>query len=114
MNTSPTPNLYKHHRFPVETIRYCIWPYNPFSLSYRDVEELMADRGVALSHEAVRYRCRNVDNGFTVKEIDRLAPLHVWSKRPDIFPSILLNIALCVGFLPHPSPLSVTLRPACR
>jgi putative transposase len=58
MNTSPTPDLYKRHRFPVEIISHCIWLYYRFSLSYRDVEELMAERGVPLSHEAVRYWCR--------------------------------------------------------
>jgi putative transposase len=58
MNTSPTSDLYKRHRFPAEIISHCVWLYYRFSLSYRDVEELMADRGVTLSHEAVRYWCR--------------------------------------------------------
>jgi putative transposase len=58
MNTSPTSDLYKRHRFPAEIISHCVWLYYRFSLSYRDVEELMADRGVTLSHESVRYWCR--------------------------------------------------------
>jgi transposase-like protein len=53
MHTSPPPDLYKRHRFPVEIISHFIWLYDRFSLSYRDVEELMAERGVTLSHEAV-------------------------------------------------------------
>jgi putative transposase len=57
MKTPPT-NLYKRHRFPAEIISHCVWLYSRFCLSYRDVEELMADRGVPLSHEAVRYWCR--------------------------------------------------------
>jgi putative transposase len=57
MKTPPT-NLYKRHRFPAEIISHCVWLYFRFCLSYRDVEELMADRGVTLSHEAVRYWCR--------------------------------------------------------
>ena len=58
MNTSPTSDLYKRHRFPAEIISHCVWLYYRFSLSYRDVEELMADRGVTRSHESVRYWCR--------------------------------------------------------
>jgi putative transposase len=58
MNTSPATNLYKRHRFPAEIISQCVWLYFRFCLSYRDVEELMAARGVILTYEAVRYWCR--------------------------------------------------------
>jgi putative transposase len=58
MHTSPPPDLHKRHRFPAEIISHGVWLYYRFSLSYRDVEELMADRGVTLSHEAVRSWCR--------------------------------------------------------
>jgi putative transposase len=58
MNPPPTPNLYKRHRFPAEIISHCVWLYFRFCLSYRDVEELMAERGVLLTYEAVRYWCR--------------------------------------------------------
>src|ERR671927_751166 len=58
MNPRPTPNPYKRHRFPAEIISHCIWLYFRFCLSYRDVEELMAERGVVLTYEAVRYWCR--------------------------------------------------------
>src|ERR671924_2191821 len=58
MNTPATTNLHKRHRFPAEIISHCMWLYYRFSLSYRDVEELMAERGVTMSHEAVRYWCR--------------------------------------------------------
>jgi transposase-like protein len=54
MNTLPAINPYKRHRFPAEIISHCVWLYYRFSLSYHEVEELMADRGVTLSHEAVR------------------------------------------------------------
>jgi putative transposase len=50
MHTSSTADLYKRHRFPAEIISHCVWLYYRFSLSYRDVEELMDDRGVTLSH----------------------------------------------------------------
>jgi putative transposase len=58
MNPPATTNLYKRHRFPGEIIRHSVWLYYRFSLSYRDVEELMAERGVTMSHEAMRYWCR--------------------------------------------------------
>ena len=59
MNTlPPANNLYKRHRFPAEIISHCVWLYFRFCLSYRDVEELMAERGVILTYEAVRYWCR--------------------------------------------------------
>jgi putative transposase len=55
MMTSPATPLYKRHRFPAEIIRHSVWLYFRFSLSYRDVQEMMAERGVIVSHEAVRY-----------------------------------------------------------
>jgi putative transposase len=58
MNPLPATNPYKRHRFPAEIISHSVWLYYRFSLSYRDVEESMAERGVTLSHEAVRYWCR--------------------------------------------------------
>jgi len=50
----PTASLYRRHRFPAEIISHCIWLYFRFTLSYRDVQEIMAMRGVALSYEAIR------------------------------------------------------------
>ena len=49
----PDP-LYFRHRFPVEIISYAVWLYYRFSLSFRDVEELMAQRSVIVSYETVR------------------------------------------------------------
>src|SRR3712207_9584914 len=57
MNISPTSDLYKRHRFPAEIISHCVWLYFRFSLSYRDVEELLAARGVVLTDETVRQWC---------------------------------------------------------
>jgi putative transposase len=64
MNTPATTNLYKRHRFPAEIISHSVWLYYRFSLSYRDVEELMAERGITLSHEAVRYWCRKLGQTY--------------------------------------------------
>ena len=45
------------HRFPIDVISQCVWLYFRFSLSYRDVELMMAERGVTLSYESVRQWC---------------------------------------------------------
>ena len=55
MRTSVSP--YHRHRFPAEIISHCVWLYFRFALSFRDVEEMLAMRGVALSYETVREWC---------------------------------------------------------
>jgi hypothetical protein len=48
------PISYDRHRFPPEVIRHAIWLYLRFTLSYRDVEELLAERGFDVPYETVR------------------------------------------------------------
>ncbi|MFE7394602.1 IS6 family transposase [Streptomyces sp. NPDC057582] len=48
---------YRGHRYPVEVISHCVWLYFRFPLSFREVEELMLQRGVSVSHETVRRWC---------------------------------------------------------
>jgi putative transposase len=55
MNPPRATHSYKCHRFPAEIISHCVWLYFRFCLNYRDVEEMMAERGVMLTYEAVRY-----------------------------------------------------------
>ena len=56
---TPTPNSrYKTHRFPIEIISHTVWRYFRFCLSFRDVEELMWERGVIVPYEALRKWCR--------------------------------------------------------
>ena len=50
-------SLYKRHRFPGEVISHAAWLCNRCLLSYRDVEELLAGRGIAVSYRAVRRWC---------------------------------------------------------
>src|SRR5882762_1384544 len=57
MTTSES--LYQRHCFPSEIISHCVWLYFRFSLSFRDVEELMSSRGVSLTYETVREWCLN-------------------------------------------------------
>jgi putative transposase len=48
------PISYARHQFPAEIIRHTVWLYLRFTLSYRDVEELLAERGIETSYETVR------------------------------------------------------------
>src|SRR5215213_4964515 len=48
------PISYARHQFPAEIIRHATWLYLRFTLSYRDVEELLAERGIETSYESVR------------------------------------------------------------
>ena len=48
------PLSFKHHRFPPEIICYAIWLYARFTLSFRDVEGMLAERGIDASYETVR------------------------------------------------------------
>ncbi len=45
---------FKHHRFPLDIIRHSIWLYARFTLSFRDVEEMLAERGLDVSYETIR------------------------------------------------------------
>ena len=45
---------YKRHRFPATVIQHAVWLYFRFTLSLRDVEEMMAHRGVDVSYETIR------------------------------------------------------------
>src|SRR3954465_15332786 len=45
---------YRRHRFPPPVIQHAVWLYLRFTLSYRDVEELLAERGLEVSYETVR------------------------------------------------------------
>jgi transposase-like protein len=47
------PLRYRRHRFPPEIIQHAIWLYLRFTLSYRDVEDLLAERGLEVSYETV-------------------------------------------------------------
>src|SRR5919199_4692652 len=51
------PERYKHHRFPGEIISHGVWLYYRFSLSYRDVQEILCERGITVTHEAIRQWC---------------------------------------------------------
>jgi putative transposase len=49
---------FRGYRFPPEIITHAVWLYHRFALSHRDVEELLAERGIQVSYEAIRLWCR--------------------------------------------------------
>jgi putative transposase len=50
-------NTYKRHRFPPDIISYAVWLYYRFNLSHRDIEDLLAERGITVSRESIRLWC---------------------------------------------------------
>ena len=50
-------NTYKRHRFLSDNISYSVWLYYRFNLSYRDIEDLLAERGITVSYETIRLWC---------------------------------------------------------
>ncbi len=70
---SPVPS---HHgyRFPSDIIAYAVWLYFRFNLSFRDVEDLLAQRGITVTYETIRRWCRT----FTVRI---LAGSGAWATR---------------------------------
>ncbi len=58
MNESIADLNDKRHRFPPAVIGHAVWRYFRFALSYRDVEESLAERGVIVTYETVRQWCR--------------------------------------------------------
>lgn len=65
-------NLYKRHRSPPEIIQYAVRAYYRFNLSHRDVEDLLAERGITVSYESIRLWC----NKFGPKYARRLKRKH--------------------------------------
>jgi putative transposase len=57
MKTTATAPDYRGYRFPPEIISHAVWLYFRFSLSFRDVEELLAQRGIVVTYETVRQWC---------------------------------------------------------
>jgi putative transposase len=50
-------NTYKRHRFPPDIISYAVWLYYRFNLSHRDIEDLLAERGIIVTRESIRLWC---------------------------------------------------------
>jgi hypothetical protein len=64
MTPPAAPERYKNHRFPGEIISHGVWLYYRFPLSYRDVQELLFERGIDVTHEAIRQWCRKFGQDY--------------------------------------------------
>jgi putative transposase len=64
MPLPPTPHPYTRHRFPAELIRHGVWRYGRFGLRDRQVEALMAERGISLMYEVGRSWCRKFGQAY--------------------------------------------------
>ena len=53
-------NIYAGYRYPAQIISHAVWLYHRFTLSFRDIEELLAARGVVVSYETIRQWCKKV------------------------------------------------------
>ena len=53
----PRRSRYLRHRFPSDIISHAVWLYHRYCLSFRDVEDLLAERGIIVSYETIRQWC---------------------------------------------------------
>lgn len=58
-------SIYKRHRFPPSIIQHAVWLYYRFNLSTRDVEDLLAERNISVSYEAIRLWINKFGPEFT-------------------------------------------------
>ena len=65
-------NLYKCYRSPRQITQYAAWLYHRFNLSYRDIEDILAKRGIKVSYESIRLWC----NRFGPRHAGRLRRRH--------------------------------------
>ena len=61
---TPQPTTYPGYRFPAEIISQAVWVYHVFGLSLREVELILAERGIVVSHESIRQWCLKFGSGF--------------------------------------------------
>ena len=57
------PISYARHQFPPVIIQHAVWLYLRFTLSYRDVEDLLAERGLDVSYDGLVHGCRGCPGG---------------------------------------------------
>jgi putative transposase len=66
---------YHGYRFPPEIISHAVWLYHRFCLSFRDTEDLLAQRGISVSYEAIRQWCRTFGSAYARSLKRRQGPL---------------------------------------
>ncbi len=79
---------YRGHRFPTEIISHAVWLYHRFCLSFRDVEDLLAERGITVSYETIRQWCKKFGPEYARKLRRRVGPLGDTWFLDEVFVSI--------------------------
>jgi len=79
---------YQRHRFPSEIISHAVWLYQRFCLSFREVEELLAERGITVTYETVRQWCRKFAPAYARKLKKRQGRLGDSWQLDEVFVSI--------------------------
>ena len=59
--------LYKRYRFPSEIIQYAVWLYYRFNLSHRDIQDLLAEREITVTYEAIRLWCNKFGSIYAAR-----------------------------------------------
>src|SRR5258707_10677990 len=87
MKTNIIAPDYKGFRFPLEIISYAVWLYFRFSLSFRNVEELLAQRGIIVTYETVRQWCLKFGQTYA-NELRRRRPRcgNIWHMDEVVLP----------------------------
>ena len=70
-----TKLLYHGYRFPPEIVSHAVWLYHRFCLSFRDVEDLLAERGIVVSYETIRSWCNKFGPAYARSIKKRRGPL---------------------------------------
>ena len=73
---------YHGYRFQPDIIAHAVWLYFRFSLSFRDVEDLLAQRGITVTYETIRRWCRT----FLRPRVCPTAPAPAWAPRGHVAP----------------------------
>ena len=92
-------SLYHRHRFPAEIISHCVWLYFRFPLSFRDVEEMLAMRGVSLSYETVREWCLKFGQTYA-NDLRRKSPVPEQERQTgckEVLSKTIKEIAVCTA-----------------
>ena len=59
--------IYSDHRYPKEIISHVVWLYHRFTLSFRDIEDILAYRGIPVSYESIRQWCIKFGKAYARK-----------------------------------------------
>src|SRR5260370_204845 len=103
--TTPRDPIYAGHRYPAEIISYAVWLYFRFPLSLRMVEEMLAARGISVTHETIRQWGLKFGREFA-NRIRRRAPRRADKSHP--------HEVVIISPRPRGPGLAATLRPGRR